>query len=497
MILVSNEQLIERRDYLTDYSVVQTPGGPLTSNPTHRQRENPIQTTQVQTRNDISPDQSNVVNPDVARPEFNPFDEITALTSLECVDPEIKDFDQHCALLQSYFKVTKVAQGSFAGVYRMELITSPSLYTVWKLIPIKPKKGRGSRSRNNQTLIQDAAAEVKALAVMQQIPGFVDFRSAQVLQGPLPAFFDKLDYDWYCDHSDDASSISYKPNQLWLLIEMSDAGSDLETVLEKGFPDGSLLNKRDQGQRLTIKQTWDIFWGVTEALARGEATAQFEHRDLHPGNICITSSKTLSGGADQHEIERFTNLQITLIDYTLSRAAVNETEVLANSMQDRALFEQYGENRADARQFDIYRIMRTFVVWPTAMTQQVEEKWKQFVPVTNVCWLYHILLLLLEQTEYYTPESQGVGEEKVFKDKKERKLAKALAELVLHLIPGHRHVWQYLSATEVVDDQMGRLETPLAAVKEGDSEAMGRRRKHRAELIEHEALMKDIRRLQL
>ena len=431
----------------------------------------------------ISPHYDEIpLNQLAARPVFNQNNEITALTSLECVDPEVRDFHQYWQFIITHFNVSKVAQGSYASVLRMALTSSSAVYTVWKLMPLKPKKGKGAR-RIDQTLIEDAAAEVKALACMQEIHGFVEFRSAQVVRGSLPQRLVDINNDWQKGHPDDPADVEYIKDQLWLLIEMSDAGTDLETLLINGFPDLSRLHKTSLGNRLTIRQAWDIFWGTAEALAQGEVQANFEHRDLHPGNVCITKSTVLSGEADQHEIKRYTDLRVTLIDYTLSRATINEGETLANSMKDQTLFTQTSDKPTDRRQHEMYRSMRNLVMATREGQRQQAAKWKEFVPTTNVIWLSHILHLLLDEAGGFKQDSFE-GKDASFadiKDIKDRKLAKRLATILNHLRPDEPKGWQYLSATEVVDDEMNRLQRPFEASLEGDSKAMQWLRKVRAE----------------
>ena len=391
----------------------------------------------------------------VVRPKFDPNNEITALTSLECIKPGVRDFDNFVKILTSRFNITKLAQGSFAAVFRMELTRNPEVYTIWKLMAVKPRKGKGSR-RPDQTTIENAAAEVKVLDCMQEIHGFVDFRAAYVLKGLLPRPLAELNEAWEGRHHGDKGDLGSSRDQYWVLMEMSDAGRDLDTVLRHGFPDGSRLNKRNFGSRLTIKQTWDIFWSITESLARGEEAAEFEHRDLHNGNICVTNSPIRADEEDQHEITRYTNLRVTLIDYTLSRATIKGGEVLANSMKDPALFSQFSDNEADDRQFRIYRKMQGAVLREVGAKSWVTE-WTDFVPITNVFWLYHLLQMFLDDTELY-PRNPLEGQEAgSFRDEEERQIAERLTKILKRLRQDHEDEKQYRSAKEVVDHQMDRL----------------------------------------
>jgi serine/threonine-protein kinase haspin len=143
---------------------------------------------------------------------------------------------------------------------------------------------------------------------------------------------------------------TYPSDQLWAVIEMEDAGDELSDVPVSNFI-----------------QAWDIFWGVTLALAKGEEMARFEHRDLHIGNICITKVKPFIGensasistlSSQKFGLSGFTT---TVIDYTLSRTDANESNVgngggqgrviFTDLDRDKTLFEAVGEY-----QYDIYRM---------------------------------------------------------------------------------------------------------------------------------------------
>lgn len=347
-------------------------------------------------------------------------------------------------------------------------------------------------------------AELKALAQMALVEGFVEFRSARVLRGGLPGVLKGVEREWAERNVDDGDGVRrrYEKGQMWLLVEMSDAGTDLETLLKRGFPDGTLLHKAEAGAELAIRQTWDIFWGTAEALARGEALASFEHRDLHPGNICISRRKTNSDVEDPMDestvsVRKFTDLEVTIIDYTLSRARLENGEILANSMEDGSIFEQSSEDETDARQFDLYRCMRELMENnhnnektntnghdKTKDDSRVKSKWYSFVPKTNVLWLYHILRYLLDHTEAFQSclshdcshvretDFEDIG------DVEERGLAKRLDGILESMQPEKMEKWIYASAGELVEEEIlniGELEPGLETlvVEEGFSRDEG------------------------
>jgi len=60
---------------------------------------------------------------------------------------------------------------------------------------------------------------------------------------------------------DPGRKTTHDEDQLWAVVEMQDAGKDLETVPIE-----------------SEEMCWDAFWGVTIALAKGEEWAEFEVR---------------------------------------------------------------------------------------------------------------------------------------------------------------------------------------------------------------------------
>lgn len=88
----------------------------------------------------------------------------------------------------------------------------------------------------------------------------------------------------------------------------------------------------------------------------GEEAFQFEHRDLHWGNILIekTDKKQIDFklcGRDLSVASK--GIKITIIDYTLSRITVADCCHYNDLSQDDDLFVATGDY-----QYDIYRMMR-------------------------------------------------------------------------------------------------------------------------------------------
>ena len=361
--------------------------------------------------------------------------EISKLTSLPFVENEVADFQKFCKGWEKTVKLTKIGQGSFATVLKMELKHGSGEYSVWKLMPLKPSTGTGSRPRNNQTLIKDAATEVRMLYAMSDIDGFVQFRSAHVVEGLAPEQICKAHESWAKNlrsddiwYGTDMRAEYPSKNQLWLLMEMTDAGQDLDVILSTA---------RLQKTFFSVQETWDIFFGVAEALMRGEAQAEFEHRDLHPGNICIKLRDEPLDISTEHGISRLSKREVTLIDYTQSRLMLESGDVLA-TVVDESIFRQNDADPVAQRQYDVYRAMREMVKMEKKPGMAISQMWDEYVPTTNVLWLHYILAELLRLTNRETETQEELD------------MVKAIERLGSKLVSRTLGRWEYRSAHEVV-----------------------------------------------
>ena len=381
--------------------------------------------------------------------------ELTALLSLSSVDNHVQSLGSMTKTWEKSFNVGKIAQGSYASILRVSLKDEPETYTIWKLMPLRTHRYWKASFGVDSTLIPDAAMEIKALELMNDVPGFVQLRSATVLHGPPTEFLLNIFKHWIECHPEDNVQVEWCKDQLWLLIEMTDAGTDLETLVTTGFPSGTLLNRRKRGARLSLEQAWDIFFLTADGLANGEEYVQFEHRDLHPGNICIRKKGAHPQGSPQgpsidrskaQRIHTYTDLEVTIIDYTLSRAML-EGEILANSMQDKAIFKQKSKKPNDQRQFDIYRWMRDIFEGTPYPKGDTTELWKAYSPISNVRWLHHLLTIILQETDGFGKDGQG------YTENHDREMASTLARLRADLAPKNVLSCDYFTATDIVQSQ--------------------------------------------
>lgn len=188
----------------------------------------------------------------------------------------VQKFGSWAARAGNLLEVVKIAEGSYGEVYKLRLreemckkemsrskLARLKAYgdNVFKVVPLRAQSGPGSKKF---TSIEEIVSEVKMLKYLDPIPGFARFREIHVVQGRFPESFQNA-WDYYKKTKDDclnpnpSSKRAYPDSQLWAIVEMDDAGCELEK-----FAWSSTF------------QIYDIFWGVAMALARAEEYAQFE-----------------------------------------------------------------------------------------------------------------------------------------------------------------------------------------------------------------------------
>lgn len=132
----------------------------------------------------------------------------------------------------------------------------------------------------------------------------------------------------------------------------------------------------------------NFFVQVAISLAVAESQFQFEHRDLHWGNVLVvpTTETSLTFILNGKSIEiRTHGIKATIIDYTLSRLVFKNCCLFQDLAADPELFEATGDY-----QYDIYRLMRT----------HTNNYWEIFEPYTNVLWLHYTIDKMIDGVNY-------------------------------------------------------------------------------------------------
>lgn len=169
--------------------------------------------------------------------------------------------------LSQRYELVKMGEGAFGETYRLQRKSEdPAVQVleeiVFKIIPLRARSGIGSRSGIR---VSEAVSEIELLTKMTPVPGFTRFHEAYIMRGIPPpqiakarAVYQRLPKT---SQTDRRLAKRYPTTQLWVVMEMQYAGSDLERT------------------RVTSNwQKWDLFWGVAIALARAEQFVEFEVR---------------------------------------------------------------------------------------------------------------------------------------------------------------------------------------------------------------------------
>ncbi|XP_052772202.1 uncharacterized protein LOC128211442 [Mya arenaria] len=164
--------------------------------------------------------------------------------------------------------------------------------------------------------------------------------------------------------------------QLFIVFEFADCGSSLESY-----------------EFETISQGKSVLTQVAYALAVAEEKLQFEHRDLHWGNVLVRPTEdeviTFQLLGKTYEVPSM-GVEASVIDFTLSRLTKDGCTVFTDLSVDPALFEGKGDY-----QFDIYRLMK----------EGNGNQWKKFEARSNVLWLHYLADKLIYATRY--PSQSG------------------------------------------------------------------------------------------
>ncbi|XP_034943831.1 uncharacterized protein [Chelonus insularis] len=290
-----------------------------------------------------------------------------------CNQKDSIPFDQ--CYPESYLKYCrKIGEGVYGEVF---LYDHQKQKSVIKIIPIE---GTELVNGETQKKFHEILSEIIIAKELHNLRfndtyrtnGFVEVKNIRCIKGKYPQKL--LDlwqvYDDEKNSENDCPSM-FEENQLYIALELGDGGQDMEAFL---------FNNANEAY-ITFLQT-------ALTLAVGERSLEFEHRDMHWGNILIsrTKEKEVSYKLDNEEITLACNgIKVAIIDFTLSRMSYEGCCIFNDLALDPALFNAAGEY-----QFEIYRLMRA----------KIGNDWQLFEPYTNILWLHYTLDKMIKEVRY-------------------------------------------------------------------------------------------------
>ncbi|XP_063902656.1 uncharacterized protein LOC135122415 isoform X3 [Zophobas morio] len=309
---------------------------------------------------------------------FSEFqDHLTALELLidECDQEEVTSLEEYFCRLTS---IKKVGEGSYAEVFKGTVISSKDVFCI-KVIPL-----------SNDCRVAKTPAEMRVELVVtktlhrlySQAPNFVQLLRAvssyQVCCGPYPALLCQAWEEWESNNgSENPNPIFFTEENVFVVLAMCYKGPDLEKYK---------FNNPLEALSLVLQ--------VVCSLVVAERALNFEHRDLHWGNVLIskTQKETLQYFVNNEVLIVATHgIEATIIDFTLSRLETNGN-IYYYALEDEGFFT--GVNDI---QYDVYRKMRSLN----------DNNWKDFNPATNVLWVHYLLYKIINEKKLSRKKSRN------------------------------------------------------------------------------------------
>ncbi|XP_064383267.1 serine/threonine-protein kinase haspin-like [Halichondria panicea] len=285
--------------------------------------------------------------------------------------------------------MTKIGEGAFADVFGCQKEGWDKLAI--KIIPIEGDFKYNDEPQNTfqsmqpetvvsieLSLLGDANNKLN-MSIPHYTKNFVQMDAVALVQGKFPDFLVEAwdDYDFRKD-SDNDRPVVFPESQLYVLFSAENSGVQL----------GSYVYH-------SLQEAISVLQQVTATIAIGEAALEFEHRDMHRGNVLVRRTH------EKYHYFRLNNkeyyieshgVQATIVDYTLSRVKQDSECVSFTDLNNMPwLFKGKGDI-----QFDVYRNMRN----------DTKNKWEEHHPFTNVLWINYIATKMSIKAKLKGPSSK-------------------------------------------------------------------------------------------
>ncbi|XP_058053543.1 serine/threonine-protein kinase haspin homolog [Anopheles bellator] len=314
----------------------------------------------------------------------------------------------------------KIGEGVYGEVFELGK-EGTDQRSVLKLIPIEGSLLiNGEKQKTFEEIVSEIiiSAELSNLrqrsvnGVQFSTDGFIELLSVSCIRGTYPKSFIDL-WNGYADKqgTENDNPDQFPADQHYIAFETAFGGCDLD-----GFRFKNAL------------QAFAVFSQIVLCLAVAEKRFNFEHRDLHTGNILVQRTDETERTyylLGEEIIIQTQGLKATVIDYTLSRIVYNGLYLFNDLSNDEELFTAEGDY-----QFDIYRMMKT----------AIDNRWSSHEPKTNVFWLHYLLEKLISCRNYRDKASKVHRENMAS--------MKELSEVLLEFSSVHEIVQEFFSSDE-------------------------------------------------
>ncbi|XP_061366256.1 serine/threonine-protein kinase haspin homolog [Gastrolobium bilobum] len=270
--------------------------------------------------------------------------------------------------------IVKVGEGTYGEAFKVDNY-------VCKIVPFDGDfRVNGEVQKKSEELLE----EVLLCKTLNQLRGndgdsqnlcrtFIDSIEFRVCQGPYNAALLRAWEVWDHKHgSENDHPKEFPEKQCYMVFVQEHGGKDLESFVLLNF---------DEARSLLAQ--------VTAGLAVSESAYEFEHRDLHWGNILVSRSDsvTLQFTLDGRSmLVKTYGLLISIIDFTLSRINTGDRILYFDLSSDPDLF----KGPKGDKQSGTYRRMK----------EVTDDWWEGSFPKTNVLWLIYLVDILLMKKSF-------------------------------------------------------------------------------------------------
>ncbi|XWS42284.1 hypothetical protein CRYUN_Cryun16bG0001600 [Craigia yunnanensis] len=304
--------------------------------------------------------------------DLEPIDPFSALLEI-CKQPAPSKFLDLFSKYCDPESIAKVGEGTYGEAFRAG-------NTVCKIVPFDGDfPVNGEVQKKSEELLEEAVLSqtLNSLRefgndIFNACTTFIETIDLKVCQGTYDATLIRAWEKWdEKNGSENDHPKEFPEKQSYVVFVLQHGGKDLESFVLENF---------DEARSLLVQ--------VTAALAVAEAAYEFEHRDLHWGNILLSRNDSVSTKfileGKQMFIRTF-GLSISIIDFTLSRINTGENILFLDLSVDPYLF----KGPKGDKQSETYRKMK----------EVTEDYWEGSFPRTNVLWLLYLVdILLLKKT---------------------------------------------------------------------------------------------------
>lgn len=275
----------------------------------------------------------------------------------------------------------KIGEGVYGEVFMNK--TDAGRAIVLKIIPIEGTlEVNGEPQKKFDEILSEIVIALQLSSLRNDkeymTSSFAEVVQVRCVQGRYPNHLIDL-WELYRDNyqTENDNPEIFSDDQLYIVFELANGGQDLEA-----FQFTNALQSKSTFQQMAL------------ALAIAEKKLQFEHRDLHWGNILLspTDEKFINFKFNGNSIQiPSEGIKVTIIDYTLSRMLCEGVVLYNDLSNDEELFTAGGDY-----QFDIYRLMKG----------NLGNDWRRFEPFNNILWLHYIVDKLINGARYKNTKSR-------------------------------------------------------------------------------------------